>query len=366
MSVGKKNWTIVWRISVAVVLLGWIFHAIFSIEAKLSLANQGVFWDSLSKSQQLRQAWSLGPKGLWHHITLIEPKAFALSLFFMAMTIFLGVVRWQIVLRSNGLVLSFRRALSISMVAHFFNAFLLGSTGGDLIKAFYAARETHHKKPEAVMTVFVDRVLGLWAMLLFAILMSIPNWWLWTGNREMRWVVGFTFLLLLAATTFLVLAFWGGVSKKWPQARSLLQRVPFGSNLERSLEGCRVFARNQRTLLQCVGISMLLNTFCVLQLITVARGLHLEVPNLVMFMIVPAVICISALPITPSGLGVRENLFVLLLSIPALGIFETQALALSLLAYAGSLFWSLAGGLVYLFLKKREHLDEFIQKEELA
>jgi len=83
-------------------------------------------------------------------------------------------------------------------------------------------------------------------------------------------------------------------------------------------------------------------------------------------MIVPAVICISALPITPSGLGVRENLFVLLLSIPALGIFETQALALSLLAYAGSLFWSLAGGLVYLFLKKREHLDEFIQKEELA
>jgi hypothetical protein len=47
-------------------------------------------------------------------------------------------------------------AAEISLVAHFFNSFLLGSTGGDLMKAYYAARETHHKKTEAVMTVFAD------------------------------------------------------------------------------------------------------------------------------------------------------------------------------------------------------------------
>ena len=37
------------------------------------------------------------------------------------------------------------------------------------MKAYYAARETHHKKTEAVLTVFVDRVIGLWSMLLFAL-----------------------------------------------------------------------------------------------------------------------------------------------------------------------------------------------------
>ena len=39
-------------------------------------------------------------------------------------------------------------------------------------------------------------------------------------------------------------------------------------------------------------------------------------------------------------------------------ISTTSALTISLLAYAGSLAWSLVGGGVYLFLKDREHLAE--------
>ena len=41
-----------------------------------------------------------------------------------------------------------------------------------------------------------------------------------------------------------------------------------------------------------------------------------------------------------------------------LQVAPTQALSLSLLAYAGSLFWSLIGGVVYASLKERHHLAE--------
>ena len=42
-------------------------------------------------------------------------------------------------------------------------------------------------------------------------------------------------------------------------------------------------------------------------------------------------VCLAALPITPSGLGVRENLFVLLLAIdfPGFGVKHAEALATS-------------------------------------
>ena len=100
---------------------------------------------------------------------------------------------------------------------------------------------------------------------------------------------------------------------------------------------------------------MLLNVLCVLQWMTVGRGLGLSIPPLTLFVTVPTVICIAALPITPSGLGVRENLFVHMLADPALA---TPALSLSLLAYAGSLAWSLVGGLVYLTLKEKHHLAD--------
>ena len=60
----------------------------------------------------------------------------------MGTTILLGVLRWRLVLRVQGLDLPWRRGAEISFVAHFFNSFLLGSTGGDMMKAYYAARET--------------------------------------------------------------------------------------------------------------------------------------------------------------------------------------------------------------------------------
>jgi hypothetical protein len=82
----------------------------------------------------------------------------------------------------------------------------------------------------------------------------------------------------------------------------------------------------------------------------------LNIPAVALFVIVPMVTCISALPITPSGLGLRENLYVQILA--ALAVDPTKALSLSLLAYAGSAVWSIVGGIVYLTLKEKHHLAE--------
>jgi hypothetical protein len=61
------------------------------------------------------------------------------------------------------------------LIAHFFNSFLLGSVGGDVLKAYYVARETHHKKTEAIITVVVDRIIGLFSMLILACIMMLLN-----------------------------------------------------------------------------------------------------------------------------------------------------------------------------------------------
>jgi glycosyltransferase 2 family protein len=128
--------------------------------------------------------------------------------------------------------------------------------------------------------------------------------------------------------------------------------------LERSLDSCRRFGNHRAFMLKTIGLSMALNAVCVLQVITLANGLGLHISPVALFVIVPIVICISAVPITPSGLGVRENLFVLMLAAPEINIPATSALSLSLLTYAGGLFWSLVGGVVYVGLKKKEHLEE--------
>src|SRR5439155_14654287 len=126
-------------------------------------------------------------------------------------------------------------------------------------------------------------------------------------------------------------------------------------------DACREFGRNPVFLVQVLALSMILNAVCVLQVLVLAWGLKLTISPLVLFVTVPIIICISAVPITPNGLGVRENLYVLMLAAPEINVPATQALSLSLLAYAGSLFWSLVGGVVYASLKERHHLTEVAQ-----
>lgn len=359
-------WKVSWRLAVGGLLLVWIFHTIFVLEGRRALEAKGVAWQQLSKGQQWQAAWSYGPRELWNTLTLVDTGALVLSLVFMGMIILLSVVRWRLVLKVQGLELSMARTAEITLVAHFFNSFLLGSTGGDLLKAYYAARETHHKKTEAVVTVVVDRLLGLFAMLLFACLMMLPNLDLLAKHRPLAALAWFIVLLMAGCGTVVVLSFWGGLSRPWPQARTWLRNLPKGELLERALEACRQFGREPLFLAQMLMLSMALNVCCVLQIIALARGLGLSIAPSALFVIVPIIVCISALPITPSGLGVRENLYVLMLGVKEINVEATAALSLSLLAYAGSLLWSVLGGIVYLTRREPDHLSEIAEADSMA
>jgi hypothetical protein len=352
----KKFWSVGWRVGFCVFLLLWIFNSIFMSDGKIAAQGAGLDWASFSRSQQWRLAWTDGPRDLWHMLRLTHLWALIVSVLLVGLALFVGVIRWRVVLEAQGLHLGLERATHISFVAQFFNSFLLGSTGGDFIKAYYAARETHHKKTEAVTTVFVDRLVGLWAMLFFAGLMMTPNYHLLKASRDLYVPALFILAMLGGLTLVLGVAFWGGVSKRFPRARQQLRRLPKGELLERALDSCRQFGKEKKFLVKTIAISLGLNVIWVVQVMALGAGLNLSISSIALFVIVPVIFCISALPITPNGLGVRENLFVLMLAV--LAVPRTAALSLSLLASAEGLFWSLVGGAIYMGLRKKEHLEE--------
>jgi len=352
----KKCWSVGWRVAVCVLLLAWIFHSIFMNEGRMAAQHHGLHWEQMPRAEQWRLAWTTGPHDLWRTLSLVHPGALALSVVLVGLALWVGVVRWRMVLEVQGLDLSLWRATRISLVAQFFNSFLLGSTGGDLIKAYYAARETHHKKTEAVTTVFVDRLIGLWAMLLFAGIMMCPNLRMLRSHSELAAPALLILAMLVALSVVLALAFWGGVSRRFPKARHYLRMLPKGIFLEKSLDSCRQFGREKEFLVKSVLLSLGLNIIWVLQVAVLGFGLDLSISFTALLVIVPIIFCISALPITPNGLGVRENLFVLMLAVIA--VPRTSALSLSLLASAEGLFWSLVGGVIYLSVRQREHLSE--------
>jgi glycosyltransferase 2 family protein len=356
MSQKRQSWKTLLQIAFCLLLLAWIFHKIFSGEGRQACQAAGGNWDQLTDAQQWKMAWTIGPSELWRVLKMSPPGVLTAAALLALAMILLNVIRWRMVLEVQGLRLSFARATAITFIAQFFSTFMLGSAGGDLIKAYYAARETNHKKTEAVTTVFVDRLIGLWAMLLFASLMMLPNLKAIRGRHWLEGGAALILAMLAASTAILYLAFWGGLSKRLPQARPWLRRMPKGELLEKSLDSCRQFGRHKTFLLKSVAISLLVNIAVVWQASILADGLRLGIPLASISFIVPMIICVSALPITPGGFGVRENLYVLMFG--EAGLAKTPALSLSLLANTPTLLWNLVGGIVYIGLKNREHLEE--------
>jgi len=80
----------------------------------------------------------------------------------------LQFVRWFLLVRALNLPFTVQSAFRLGLVGCFYNAFLPGSVGGDLVKAYIIARDTPGKRASAVATVIADRLVGLFGLIWFA------------------------------------------------------------------------------------------------------------------------------------------------------------------------------------------------------
>ena len=301
--------------------------------------------------QRLPIIWGIGPVGLWAAFRTISPAWFFLAVLSMGIVCLLGTIRWQLILRVQGLDLKFARALSIFFVGMFFNAFLLGSTGGDVIKAWYVAHETHHKKAEAVITVIVDRLIGLLVLFVIALVMMGVFYHRVFEDKRLIGFSIFTLAVVVATVAGTILGLWKGFADKCPGLRAWLKKLPKYDMLERMVNAYRVYVSHPGVLAQTVVQSVGVHFFAMFSIVCVAKGLNITAASLVdYFLFLPIINSLSAVPVSFSGFGVREGMYV--------GMFaqvhmpEVQALALSLIGYLATLVWSLVGGIFFLTHRK--------------
>lgn len=76
--------------------------------------------------------------------------------------------RWWLFMRSSNIQISLWSAIKLTFLGLYFNNFLPGSIGGDLVRAWYVAKHTD-RRMAAVISVFVDRLLALLGTILMAL-----------------------------------------------------------------------------------------------------------------------------------------------------------------------------------------------------
>src|SRR2546426_4909979 len=72
--------------------------------------------------------------------------------------------RWHVLLKVQKIHLSLPRLSGLFFIGMFYNQFLPGGTGGDIMKSYYLLKETPDKKAGALLAVVFDRFIGLVAL----------------------------------------------------------------------------------------------------------------------------------------------------------------------------------------------------------
>ncbi|HEU4371828.1 MAG TPA: lysylphosphatidylglycerol synthase transmembrane domain-containing protein [Methylomirabilota bacterium] len=226
--------------------------------------------------------------------------------------LFLAVVAssWRlcILLRGQGLYLSLGASLRLSLLGAFFNNFMPGSNGGDLVRIYLAAKPHPGRRTEIGTTLVIDRAIGLLALLLTPLLVAAVGRGAVVRNAALDGLLLFAALTSVALVAGTVMcADPDGVFRRG--AMHVFRRFSWSAYAEPILDSVHAHRRNSRVLVCALGISALIQGLVIqaIQLILLANGA--PSPSWGSALLTPFGMLANALPLTPGGLGVGEVAF---------------------------------------------------------
>lgn len=227
--------------------------------------------------------------------------AFAVAMLAVCITF----VRWYLLVRTLHIPFRLRDAFRLGFLGFLLNFVGVGSVGGDLFKAVFIAREQSSRRAEAVATVVVDRVIGLYALLLItsaAILLGSVS----KSTAALSAICNATLIATAVGAvcimTILVPGFTRGSLAEFVTG---LPKV--GHTFGRLIESVRMFRRRYDVMGVILVMSMGVHAMLALSIFLIARGLFGQTPTLGEHMIiVPLSNVAGAIPFMPGGLGTFE------------------------------------------------------------
>ena len=258
-----------------------------------------------------------------------------------------AAIRWQALLRVQGIRLSNPRVGGLFLIGMFYNQFMPGGTGGDIIKTYLLMKETPGKKPGALLAVLFDRVIGLVALIsITGLLILLRYHWL-SQTRETQHLLWLLLAVLGSSvlglgTTFVITGF--------NLLHYLPHRFPGREKLIETSAAYHLYARHWKATLVAFAMSLVAHLGTFTTFLCVAYALRANVALIDFFAIMPIERTISALPISFGGAGWREIVLQILLHNLA-GVPEGVANLIGSLSFLIILICSLPGGIVYFFYK---------------
>lgn len=269
-------------------------------------------------------------------------------------------LRWTLLLRAAGVPTSYRNATRLCFIGYFFNIFMPGLTSGDLVRAALVTRGLENNRARAFMSVLVDRLLGLFSLLVLSGLVLLFGGVNLEGAPAWLLRVRSLVLLILALAVLLPMLYVSRRARRALGIDWLLAKLPFQDKVAAIDDALTVYRDHPGTVVAALLLSVVLQAAGVLSfwLIGMALGANLDLTEV--YVAFPVVQTVSSLPLAPSGFGIGETLFGFFFR--AFGSTATLGVATSIVfRLVTQIGVGLVGGAVW--LASREHKQGMRLKE---
>ena len=328
------------RIVIPIVLLGWIIQQV----------SQDV-----EDPRQLRDLFS--SRNLPGLALAIIPWLSAVVLTFW---------RWFILVRALRIPFRFQDALRLGFVGYFLQFLSLGTVGGDLFKAVFLARERPNRRPEAVATVFIDRAVGLFSLLLVTCVAFIFLGWQ-RIPAELH-VAAISCYIVTAIGCFVVAGLLWTRATTRPIRQRLSGFPAFCAVLIRGEHALQLYRDHRRSFLVAVLAGMISHCLLATTAYVAANVLTDKAPTfgeqVVMWNISGAV---GTLPLSPGGVGTVEATYLYLYKhLPSVPTQSQHGAGVALILRIVSVAVAAIGVIVYWFCRAemRELFTEAQKKRQ--
>lgn len=259
------------------------------------------------------------------------------------------ILRWILLLRASNISISSADAARLFLVSSFVGSFLPAGVGGDAARAYGLARpKTQDPGPktsasEALASVAVDRILGVFSIVLMAMVGVLA----WAPARE-DWRIAAAILALTLACSAV---FWASDWLRWaiPDAR---HDDSIARHVLRLSDAVARYRGRSGVLAHVMAWSLFVQLLRITQAYFLGAGLGLEVPYGYYLLFMPLGLLMLLLPISISGFGIPQGVIVWLLR--PVGVPDAQSFALSTLIVLTGLAGNLPG--MWLWLRQRREI----------
>ena len=277
-----------------------------SLCLRIVVAVAAIFW--VCRGQQWGEfGRTIGKLNLWY---------FAASLGIFIISQILVGLRWWLLLRAQSIFIGFWPAVRLHFLGLFYNNFMPGSLGGDLIRAWYVTKHTD-KKLEAALSVFVDRVIGLLGMIIIAVvcyllfmrgkgdvISSSGGGGFLESATEYKWV--FLGMVVVLAVVFGVLLLNSKSRAMLKKAWSYI-RVHGMKMLEKFRVSMIIYCRKPITILGVIGLTIFLQSLVITAFWLLGINLEIGASAKYYFVFFPITWVLGAVPVSIAGIGILEG-----------------------------------------------------------